>query len=953
MMESFLKWVAADLYRRTNGHPAHTAVVFPNKRAGLFFNEYLAAEASSPVWSPAYLSITELFHGLSDREPGDPVKMVCELHKVFCREAQSRETLDDFYPWGEMLISDFDDADKNLVDTDMLFANLRDLHRLMDDHTFVDAEQEKAIRRFFQHFSIERPTTLKDRFTAIWNVLGAVYKGFRDALSAQGIAYEGMLCRRVVERLDPDKLPYERYVFVGFNVLNKVEHRLFEQLQRAGRALFYWDYDKFYMEKPRHEAGEFIRQNLKDFPSPLPAERFDTLSRPKEIRYVASPTENAQARYLPEWIRAHLTEDEKETAVVLCNEALLQPVLHSLPGEVKHINVTMGFPLSQTPVYSFLTTLLEVHTQGYNPRSGRFAFAPVAALLRHPYTRRLTPQASLLEKELTRHNRFYPLPGELGKDACLTLLFTPAVGNKALCGLLAGALEAVAGACRESSAPGSGAEELYRESLFKAYTTVNRFRTLLEEGELAVQTETLRRLLVRVLSGAGVPFHGEPAVGMQVMGLLETRNLDFRPLVLLSVNEGQLPKAGNEASFIPYNLRKAFGMTTPDRRVAVYAYYFYRLLQRAEKVTLLYNTASDGLNRGEWSRFLLQFLVEWPHPVFRGQLEAGQSPRGTSSIKVEKTPEVLRRLQEHFDLRLNGKAKFSPSALNNYLDCPLKFYYKYVAKLAAPDEVSAEIDSAMFGSIFHRAAECIYKEMTARGNVIDKDTVEAWRRDEARLQERVDAAFRELFFRLPAGEKPEYNGVQLLNSAVIARFLRQLLFHDARYAPFTFAGSEREVQEEVAIRTPRGILPSRIGGIIDRMDLKGDTLRVVDYKTGGEADIPPDVASLFVPGEKRSNYVFQTCLYAAIMCRREPSRKIAPALLYIHHAASDDYSPVIQMGGPRMPKEPVADFRPHEAEFRARLQALLEEIFDPSVPFTQTKTEGKCAYCDFRSLCRR
>lgn len=959
-MESFLKLVAADLYKHTKGNLAHTAVVFPNKRAGLFFNEYLAQESDSPIWSPAYVSISELFRSLSPWEVGDPVKLVCELYKIFRRETQSTETLDDFYFWGEMLISDFDDADKNKVDTDKLFSNLQDLRNIMDDYTFIDDEQEEAIRQFFQNFSIERRTALKERFISLWDVLGNIYKGFRESLVSQNIAYEGMMYRHVIEHLDVDKLPYEKYVFVGFNVLNKVEHTLFTQLKDAGKAVFYWDYDEFYMKENRqavtHEAGEFIRRNLRDFPSPLSGELFKNLSKPKEVHYIASSTENAQARYLPQWIRNNLTTPEKETAVVLCNEALLQPVLHSLPAEVKHVNITMGFPLSQTPVYSFLIALLELHTHGFNFKSGRYTFQSVVTLLKHPYTRQLTGQAELLEKELTRNNRFYPLPGELGKDEFLTRLFTPLSGNLNLCIRLSETLQQVAGIYQANT---SGTEDtdafnqLYRESLFKAYTTINRFRTLIEEDELTVQSETFRRLLVKVLSATNIPFHGEPAIGMQVMGVLETRNLDFRHLVLLSVNEGQLPKSGGDSSFIPYNLRKAFGMTTIEHKIAVYAYYFYRLLQRAERITLIYNTSSDGLNRGEWSRFMLQFLIEWPHPITRQFLEAGQSPQGTSPITVEKTPDVMRRMQSLFDVRANPKAKFSPSALNYYLDCPLKFYYRYVAGLSAPDEVSAEIDSATFGSIFHYAAEHIYKDLTTHGKVINKEALETLLRNEVKLQDYVDTAFKKLFFNVPQNEKPEYNGVQLINSAVIARYLKQLLQNDLRYAPFTFIASEMEVDEPIDIQTPKGVIKSRIGGIIDRMDSKDGTLRIVDYKTGGDADTPPHVESLFIPDKKRSNYVFQTFLYAAIMCRKQPTMKIAPALLYIHRAATETYSPVIQMGEPRKPKEAVEDFSKYEKEYRERLQGLLEEIFNPEKSFTQTEIIEKCTYCDFKALCKR
>ena len=957
-METFLKQVAHDLYNKTEGNFTKVAIVFPNKRASLFFNEYLAQESDRPIWSPTYVSISELFRQSSDLSIADPIKLVCDLYKVFQKATGSKETLDDFYFWGEMLIADFDDADKNMADTHALFSNLKDLNELMDNYDFLEEGQKEALSQFFHNFSINQVTELKQRFISMWNVLGDIYAEYKALLESQSIAYEGMLYRQVIEQLDVEALPYNKYIFVGFNVLNKVEHTLFKKLNEAGKAMFYWDYDTFYLNKTPHEAGEFIRRNLRDFPSELPASFFDNLNQPKEVTFIESPTENGQVRYLPQWIRENLTSQEKETAVVLCNEALLQPVLHALPDNVKHINITMGFPLSQTPAYSFVNALMELHTSGYNPNNGRYLFAEVISVLKHPYTRQLSPEAEKLEQTLTRDNRFYPLPSELKQDNVLELLFTPRRNNLDLCSMLSEALKEVAVIYQQQAASHSDAfDQLYRESLFKTYTLVNRFHTLIESKELNVQAGTFQRLLTRVMSSSSIPFHGEPAIGMQVMGVLETRNLDFRHLIMLSVNEGQLPKAGGDSSFIPYNLRKAFGMTTIDHKIAVYAYYFYRLMQRAEKVTLVYNTATDGINRGELSRFMLQFLIEWGYPVLRKQLEAAQSPQSSAPIIIEKTPDVMERMKSVFDIRNNPKALISPSALNCYLDCPLKFYYKYVALLSAPDEVTADIDSAKFGSIFHYAAEHIYKDLTAHGKLISRENLETLLKDEVRLQTYVDNGFKELFFNLPPNEQPEYNGIQLINSAVIVKYIQQLLRNDLRYAPFTFIGSEQRIFENIEICTSTGDIQSRIGGIIDRIDSKGESLRILDYKTGGDADTPANVQSLFIPDKKRSNYVFQTFLYASIVCKKlrekNDSRLVAPALLYIHRAASEKYSPVIQMGEPRKPKEPVDNFAQHEGDFRENLKTLLEDIFNPDISFTQTEIEDKCAYCDFRALCKK
>lgn len=691
----------------------------------------------------------------------------------------------------------------------------------------------------------------------------------------------------------------------------------------------------------------------------MPEAVFDTLRKPKNVRFISAPTENAQARYLPEWIRSVTKRDlqetpvkEKENAVVLCNEALLLPVLHSIPPEVKNVNITMGFPLAQTPVYSFVSALIELQTTGYRRDTGRYQYEAVQSVLKHPYTRQLSTSAESLEKQLTRDNRFFPLPSELKQDIFLEQIFTPKTGISALCQYLTEMLREVAVLYRQEQETDDIFNQLYRESLFKSYTLINRLLNLIDNGELNIQIDTLRRLLCRLLATSNIPFHGEPAIGMQVMGVLETRNLDFRNLIMLSLNEGQLPKAGGDSSFIPYNLRKAFGMTTIEHKNALYAYYFYRLIQRAENVTLLYNTASEGLNRGEMSRFMLQFLVESPHSISREYLEAGQSPQSGREIRVEKTPEIITRMYERYDVNRHPKSLFSPSALNTYLDCRLKFYYRYVAGLKAPDEVSAEIDSALFGTIFHRAAELVYKDLTANGKEIRKDDLEQVLRNDIKLQNYVDTAFKEEFFHVALTEKPEFNGTQLINAKVITSYLRQLLRNDLQYAPFFMEGMEKKVTEIIEIETPQGKLALNIGGTIDRIDSKDDTLRIVDYKTGGSPKTPENIKQLFTPADGRPNYIFQTFLYASIMCRKQ-SLKVAPSLLYIHRAASETYSPVIEMGEARQPKMPVNNFAFYEDEFRERLQTLLQEIYNPEEAFTQTEDTKKCEFCDFRELCRR
>lgn len=962
-MKPFLETVASDLFQMIGSDLSHTAVVFPNKRAGLFFNEYLARQSSRPVWSPTYLTINELFTTYPLEQTltlADPITLVCRLYRVFIQQTGRNESLDDFYFWGELLISDFDDIDKNLVDTERLFSNLQELHTLSQDNSFLSSEQQEAISQFFSNFSPERRTLLKERFISLWERMLPIYTQFKQQLSHEGMAYEGMLERQVMEQFDVNQMPYDRYVFVGFNVLNRVEQQLFSTLHRAEKALFYWDYDPHYASlSAQHEAGEFILRNLKEFPNQLDESHFHCMSQPKQIDFIESPTENAQARYLTRWVRNRYATRaahpfaEKENAVVLCNESLLLPVLHAIPDEVENVNITMGYPLAQTPVFSLLNALCTLQIDGYRPDSGTYLYEAVRPVLNHPYVRQLSPAAERLERELTARNRFFPLPSELQADEPLAQLFTPVCGIASTCKYLIDALRLVSTLYRQSDGHEPLYDQLYRESIFKSYTLVNRLYALAQEQTFGqVNPLTFRRLFNRLLNGASIPFHGEPAIGMQVMGVLETRNLDFSNLLMLSVNEGKLPQHEGDASFVPYNLRKAFGMTTIDHKNCVYAYYFYRLLQRAERITLCYNSSSDGLNRGEMSRFMLQLLVESPHPIRRFTLQAGQAPGQHQPICIDKTPALVSLLVERYNADLPGHTLLSPTALNHYLDCRLKFYFRFVARIKPAPEVSTEIDSITFGNIFHRAAELIYIDLTAHGKMVQPSDLEQLLADPQRIEQYVDCAFKELFFQVPPTEKPAYNGLQLINREVIGGYLHQLLTHDLHYAPFSMEGMETPVSETVTVLTPQGPLHLTLGGKVDRMDLKEGTLRVIDYKTGGSPSNVRSLQQLFTPAKDRPGYALQAFLYASLLAHRNPSYSISPALLYIHRAASADYSPIIKTGE-RSSLTPLEDFRPLDEEFRNHLQELLEELFTPGIPFDQTDDDTRCAFCEFASLCHR
>ncbi len=965
-MKTFLQYVAEDLLRKVEEESislTKIALVFPNKRAGLFFNEHLAKLAEGhPVWTPDYLTISDFFSSLSKRKSADSIQLVCELYRDYIELSKNEETLDKFYGWGEMILNDFDDIDKNLVDARKIYCNLDDLKEIEDSMEYLSEEQRDIIRQFFHNFK-ERKTKVKENFQSFWSLLPQLYQRFNKRLAKENIGYEGAIYKEGLQHLSPSELPYAHYAFVGFNVLNKAEHTLFQKINECGKAWFYWDYDTYYLHNTEQEAGWFIKQDLKDFPNELPDNLFHNIDKEKEITYVSAPTENAQARFLPQWIDENLTaEDEKQTAIVLCDESLLQPVLHSIPDKVKEVNVTMGFPLADTPVFSLLNVLTTLQNDGYDEQEDRFHYKEIARVLTHPYIQLLSPRTQDVLDKLVKDNRFFPLRSELTAcgDPVLEQVFAvPSPQLDKRIAYLSEILQKVASTYKTEEHKDLMAGQLYRESLFNAYTTLERFHRLLEQGILAIKSpQTLTRLLTRVLSGISIPFHGEPAKGLQIMGVLETRNLDFRRVIMLSVNEGKLPKGVGENSLIPYNLRMAYGMTTIRHQVSVYAYYFYRLLQRAEKATLMYNKGNAGTTVGEMSRFMLQYKMESGRKIKELSLNPAISPVISRPVEIEKTKEML--------LELAGKYKekerfLSPTALNTYLNCPLKFYFTFVAGFRETDEISSVIDPRYFGNIFHKAAENLYRPYM--NNLISKDLMKRIA-SPRNLKQLVEEAFRTEFFHLPQGTIPAYNGEQYIKKELVEQYLKQLVQYDLRHAPFTILGLEETCAKPISVSSldENEIREVYIGGLIDRRDLtlvenEGECVRIVDYKTGGKPSEIKDMDSLFMPSPQRAEKEFQTFLYAWLAHDKAQGRKHVPALFFVHKSYNPDFQPELVISqkaeGKRGTEKKLVFYEDYAAEFEDRLRGLLNEIFNPAVPFTQTEDQKRCGYCAFAGICKR
>lgn len=1055
-MNPFLKYVAHHLYDELNGNFQDTTIVFPNKRATLFFNNYLwqKNQDGKAMWTPEYTTISDLFVSLSKCNVADPIYLICQLYKVYLEHWPGTEkTFDELFPFLEMMLADFQDVDSNMVSAEKMFRNISDLQE-MTDYSFLEEEQIKAIQRFFNTFKDSSMTEEKTRFSTLWDKLLGIYNDFRDSLlsNKDKMLYEGMLKRLVVEQMRAtssqrnqekstegefsdkeieSRLTSKTYVFVGFNVLNKTERELLKFIKNNRKTYFYWDYDSSYCspkasEKNGYqrgfEAGMFIEENIREFGNAFEhdSDVYQNMKRHKNITFIQSPTEDAQARHINQWVKENVKFGDtlKETAIVLCNEKLLQPVLHSIPNSIANpsnpedtdaaqpitLNVTMGYPLSETPVFSLVQSLLELQLHGKTKTAWRYK--QVAAVLKHPYVRRMTKgESSKTLIQLTNANVIFPTDEAFKHNEILKSIFVMKL-SKNLTTYLTDILSFAAESMPSSADNSNFSSQLYKESTFAAYTELNKLNNQQEQMKEMQQLSdsTYARIISKLLQRTTIPFHGEPANGLQVMGFLETRNLDFKNVILLSAGEGQMPRANKRPSLIPYSLQVAFGMTTIDKEVSIYAYYFYRLLQRAENITVMWNSSTEDGHKGEMSRFLLQLMVE-TDVIFKSDdeehvqdfdLKAFVTPSESMkacNIAVKKTEEIMKRLHKRFDIATENtqewkerhpdkesKLFLSASAIISYLKCPLQFFFKYVAGLRPDDDVSEDVDDAIFGDIFHFAMEQLYHPY--EGRVLTSNMIDDMAKDEKNIQFLVDAGFQTLLFNKSKNNKEEklgiqqinYSGAQLIKHHVLRQLIKMQLEADADTArkaeanggSFTILETEKKHYKLCEIQ-PNESQPSfkvRIGGIIDRIDKIDNavtqTIRVVDYKTSGTVHNASHIEDLFDGKKIGKNYhITQTMYYCDVLTDEGAfganTIPVVPALMYYKNnlekkdAVLSIYPPGKNGGAKPLVKNYATDCKDI---FQPLMLDTITSIFREEY-FEQCEDDTSCKNCDFKSLCRR
>lgn len=949
----FLQSVAADLWNRFGEQLSDLTIVLPSRRSKLYLTEYLAQYIDKPIWQPRYITIEELMTGSSSLKLADTYQLLIELYKVYIKHKQANESFDHFYFWGEAMLSDFDTVDKYRVNARSLFQNLADQKELDGDFSFLDEEQIRIIQSFWQSFDPNAKSSTQQKFIEIWGVLYPVYAEFKEVLRVKGLAYEGMIARQLVEDLEDNRLAdrfTRTYVFIGLNALNECEKSMLRFLKKQGQAIFYWDYDTYYTKDVQQEAGFFIRKHIREFPPQKINDDFQSFTSLKDISTIATTGQVMQAKVAPLLLNeiepniAAGSSSFAKTAIVLSNENLLMPLLYALPNE--DVNVTMGYPFSQTAVYTLADLLIQLqrNSKVSKKEEALFYHKDVQAVLSHPYIKGLASgvECAMLQN-IIKNNRVYISERFFTENSFLRQIFVKAEDYTSMSAYLIGILTQVASSPLEDNAA------LRKEFIYYFISTIRRLNKAISEEGLAIGLPVFLSLLHLSLRNIRIPFTGEPLSGIQVMGVLETRALDFENVIILSFNEGVFPAPIASVSFIPYNLRRGFGMPTIEEHEAMYAYNFYRLIQRAKNVRLVYSTKTDGGDTGEPSRYLYQLKMESEHKV----KEAATSYRITidrkESITIEKTKELLDKL----DARAN--AGLSPSAISTYIACPLQFYYKYLLKLKENEEVDEDVTMVLFGNILHSSMDKLYKPYINK--TIDKEAIRLLSKDAANITNAVNLSFAKVYYdsdKLPSDF--EQNGRLSIVRDIVIRYVQSILQYDMAKAPFVLKMLEDEMDISYSFSVNGEQKELKLKGILDRVDEIEGNIHIVDYKTGKNKREFKGVDALFSESsEEQNSAVFQTFLYALMYERKYKTDKLViPTLYFIRDIHGADYRARVIERKSRTVQQEVSDFSFYREDFTQKLNETLLSLFDARQPFVQTCDEQICATrCPYKLICNR
>lgn len=964
-MQPFLYRVAQAYYHEFGQSMSDFTFVFANRRTKHFFLQYLSSIASEALFAPRTISISDLFFELSPWQLADNIYQQFALFDCYQNIATSHRSFEEFMFFGNMLLNDFNDIDKSLANASQIFSNIKEIKEIESDLSYLSADQLRIIQSFWKNFhgSDNRMDTVRENFQTVWEQMYPLYTHFREYLSTKGLAYEGMIYREVAERAKTNSLSLESYgklIFVGLNMLTPAEQLLLDTARDAGLADFYWDYESALLQEPHNRAASNITQNAHRYPSLLSLTPHITATDKytPNLTLLSIPSAVGQAKQIHP-ILENLQQEKllrerylvPNTAIVLADESLLLPVLYSIPLDIKQVNVTMGYGLVNAPVSALMNHIFDVQRNLRSQNTKTEVYYKFAlSVLSHNHIKTIVGStAQQLRDDIVKNNWIYVDCTAFSQSRILNLIFTPSSSVGEMIDKLKKILILIhQGLSEQTSTEDDNAEEhaghvknfdVEKEFVYSYYKAVNSIHHSIKDIKMDIQPQTLFALVRKVISSVSVAFEGEPLSGLQIMGMLETRSLDFENLIILSANEGVFPSKRVVNSFIPYNIRKGFGLPTYEHQDSALSYHFYRLISRAKNIFMMYDTRTNSTNTGEVSRFFyqLKYLYGKHFNIHEQSVVFQIPPLEKNTIEIEKTPQVMAKLQEFLH---GGNRSLSASAINVYLSCPVQFYLEVVEELRPTEEVSETIEADTFGSIFHDVMEHLYKPY--EGKVVNKPLLLQWAKEDKNLFHLIEMGFNKYHFK-GTQHNNSLTGQNLLVAEVIKKYVQQTLYQDAQMAPFVYVKSEQQMKQTYTL--PSGKMVN-LKGFIDRIDKKDNRIRIVDYKTGLGTLACKSIAELFDSSmEQRPKAIMQVFLYALMYQQDYPNERITPAIYFLRNVFDKNFAYACTIKDDTGNDSFVTDFSMFADEFKSLLDKCIEEIFDPNIPFRQGAAKHYCSWC--------
>lgn len=925
-MTTFLAKTAQHLIQTYDNSLSDCCVVLPNKRAGLFLKQELSKLIDKPIWLPPIMGAEELIEKLSNTQVIDNLTQLFELYEVYQQVTPNPETFEEFSKWGQILLHDFNEIDRYLIPTESFFTTMNNV-RAIEVWNLGDGEL----------------TTIQQNYLAFWKQMGTLYDAFQEHLLKNNNAYQGKAFRIVAEQLRDNpttfidkEIKWKQLIFVGFNALTLAEETIITKLKEHGKAEILWDADEYYLNNEIQESGLFLRafkQKSIFTPFHWVSDKFKT--EKKQINVIGIPQNIGQAKYLSTIFKQLNSQNQyKDTAVVLAEESILVPVLESIPTEISSINVTMGYPIKNAPLSNFFEIYFNMLLNANRFGKGKqltYHYKDISKLLQLPISQLIFGEQCIREvlQHIVKHNWVFinkeklayindKLPFKLHEtfDINTTL-------DQSLAFIEAGKTFFTK---NESSVISSKMEVEY---LFHFSKLFNQLKLLNASYPVMDGIKTFVTIYRQLLSKLSIELYGEPLQGLQVMGMLETRNIDFKNVVMLSINEGVLPAGKTFNSFIPFDVKREFNLPTHIEKDAVYAYHFYRLVQNAENIYILYNTETNEFGSGEKSRFVTQLeneLTLFPNININHKIVTYPTLTDKPIVnKIIKSEKVISKINEFFQTGV------SPSALNAYMNCPLDFYNKYVLRINEVDEVEETVESSTFGTVIHDVLEELYKPFAENNSLVTSHDIK-------KMKGEVEELTKAAFVRQQFSERELQSGKNLITFKMALNYVDNFLTQEIKLLENTKTELyikllEKQLGVDISVNGNKVFLK----GKADRIDVCNNQLRIVDYKTGSvdEKDLKIESVAEVLEKPKAFQVLFYAYLYAkehqlvnevltsGIVSLKKPSNGFMPLLIN----KNETITPTIL------------------AEFETLLLQLLTEIANPELVFEHDDEASYCLYC--------